>query len=86
MITNDHRYWDKPTRSQNVSEDFMLFDGRIVSGTLKWSEKAGEGTVDGREKPIHLRDVYTLQWRDYSNPSTDKNGVFKALVLNVKNG
>jgi len=64
----------------------MLFDGRIVSGTLKWSEKAGEGTVDGREKPIHLRDVYTLQWRDYSNPSTDKNGVFKALVLNVKNG
>jgi len=86
MITNDHRYWDKPTRSQNVSEDFMLFDGRIVSGTLKWSEKAGEGTVDGREKPIHLRDAYTLQWRDYSNPSTDKNGVFKALVLNVKNG
>lgn len=86
MITNDHRYWDKPTRSQNVSEDFMLFDGRIVSGTLKWSEKAGEGTIDGREKPVHLRDAYTLQWRDYSNPSTDKNGVFKALVLNVKNG
>jgi len=86
MITNDHRYWDKPTRSQNVSKDFMLFDGRIVSGTLKWSEKAGEGTIDGREKPVHLRDAYTLQWRDYSNPSTDKNGVFKALVLNVKNG
>jgi hypothetical protein len=84
MITNEHLYWDKPTKSQSVDEDFLLFDGRIVSGTLKWSENAGKGTVDGREKPIHLRDAYTLQWRDYSNPSTDKNGVFKALVLDVK--
>jgi len=86
MITNDHRYWDEPTRSQNVSEDFMIFDGRIVSGTLKWSENAGKGTVDGREEPIHLRGAYTLRWRDYSIPSTDKNGKFRALVLNITSG
>lgn len=84
MITNEHLYWDKPTKSQRVDGDFLLFDGRIVSGTLKWSEKAGERTVEGREMPIHLRGAYTLKWRDYSNPSTDKNGVFRALVLNVK--
>ena len=61
MITNDRRYWDEPARSRNVSGDFMIFDGRIVSGTLKWSENAGKGTIDGREEPVHLRGAYALR-------------------------
>jgi hypothetical protein len=84
LITNEHLYWDKPTKHRSVDENFLLHDGRVVSGTLKWSERAGGGTVASREKAIHLHGTYSLQWQDYSNPSTDKNGNFKVLVLEIR--
>lgn len=83
LISNDHLYWNKPTKQGSVDADFRLFEGRVVTGTLMWSEQAGFGTMQGREHPIHLQKVYTLRWHPYSSFSHEKNGVFKALVLEI---
>lgn len=83
LITNEHLYWDKPTKHRSVDTAFLLHEGRIASGTLAWSEHAGKGTMDNREEPIHLEGTYSIAWQDYSEPSHEKKGRFRVLVLRV---
>jgi hypothetical protein len=84
MITNDHLYWNNPTKQRSVDEDFLLYDGRKVSGNLKWSNSAGFGTTNGRADPIYLGIEYSFKWQDYVNLPGYKNGLFKVLCLSIQ--
>jgi hypothetical protein len=84
MITNDHLYWNKPTKQRSVDEDFLLYNGKTVSGNLKWSNDAGFGTTSGRTDPIYLGSEYSVKWQDYFNLPGYKNGLFKALCLSIE--
>jgi hypothetical protein len=55
----------------------------MVSGILKWGEKASAGTMLGREKPINLSGQYRLQWSDFSKLDNMKFGTFRYLEIVV---
>jgi hypothetical protein len=67
VLSNDALYWTGP-RSQNTCyAAFTLQEGRLLTGSLGWSEMTGAGTNRGRTKLIQLRRSYDLRWQEYSN-------------------
>ena len=83
LLTNDHLYWDTPSKPDANDADFVLHEGREVTGTLAWSPRAGPGTVAGRETPIEIRGRYRAQWREYSSPEGTGHTRFRYLLLHV---
>ena len=86
LLTNDPLYWDR-TRSRKanpIDADFHIYDGRVVTGELAWSDSAGEGTTKNRKQPINLSGSYNLDWRDYSEVTgTGSYRRFRYLVVAV---
>lgn len=88
LLTNDHLYWQPPTRDDVVDYEFRLTDGKVVEGELSWSEDVGEGTVGKkRNHPIVLDGTYELGWQDYeydipSNP--EGSDEFRYLLVEVE--
>lgn len=81
-LTNDAAYWGGQDRLGTIDSYFRIHEGRNVSGTLTWSERAGRGTVKGREMPITLGSEYSLKWHDYSDFSP-RNGKFRYLCIEI---
>jgi hypothetical protein len=82
LLTNDHRYWEKPIKHDSVDKDFQLYDGRKVAGILQWKEEASIGTKSGRENEIELKGTYELRWKNYSKFPTQDSG-FRYLRIEV---
>lgn len=88
LLTNDHLYWQPPTRDDVVDYEFRLTDGKMLEGELSWTENVGAGTVGKkRDQPITLDGTYELDWRDYeydipSNP--EGKGKFRYLLVEVE--
>jgi hypothetical protein len=67
LLTNDHPYWQPPTRDDVVDYEFRLNKGKVLEGELSWAEDVGDGTVGKkRDQPIILDGTYELDWRDYN--------------------
>ena len=83
FLTNDGGYW-RNGRDGTACEMFRMFDGRTLkSGSLKWGDNTGSGTMKGREKPISLIRDHVLGWKDYADFGK-KNGVFRYLIVDVE--
>lgn len=66
VLTNDRSYWQPATRADPIDAAFRLHEGRILEGTLGWADRAGHGTITGRDTPLVLANRYICHWRDYS--------------------
>lgn len=84
LLTNDARFWQPPVWTDTCDADFRLHEGRVLEGTLRWSERTSAGTMKGREEPIVLKGRYLCQWRHYfSLTPPRRNGEFRCLLLQV---
>lgn len=86
LLTNDSAYWAKPRSTDDTSAAFSLYDGRLLSGHLDWSPRAGKGTKGGREEPINLGGRYLLEWRGYSEIRSNHHSTFRYLAVGVSSG
>ncbi|GCE16774.1 hypothetical protein [Dictyobacter kobayashii] len=87
FLSNDSSYWNcSSNRSAHKSDlEFHIYQNRELTGTLKWGEKAGNGTKKERNAPIVLKSLYTLNWYDYSQlDRSQKNATFKTLLVKVE--
>ena len=82
LLTNDSAYW-KPGVPGTVDEAFRLTEGRILSNSMAWTEKASDGTKKNREKDLQLKGTYKLNWQDFSVVSTESYGHFRYLAVHV---
>ncbi|MGG1599135.1 hypothetical protein [Paenibacillus naphthalenovorans] len=85
LLTNDHLYWQPSRRINVVDEAFHISEGHRLQGTLAWKEHAGAGTTTGREKAVHLKAAYRMEWNSYLSVGDQKNGEFKILLVKVGN-
>ncbi|AWI13517.1 hypothetical protein CQJ30_15990 [Caldibacillus thermoamylovorans] len=83
LLTNDHLYWNEPTRANTVDSYFRIHENRVLTGELKWLEHASAGTIKERENPIVIKGTYKLQWQHYSTVSNEKHGEFCYLAVHV---
>ncbi len=83
MLTNDSAYW-KPRSAGTVDEAFCLTEGRTLSGSMVWSNKASAGTKKKREIALELTGSYKLNWKDFSVASNDAYGQFRYLSVHVQ--
>ena len=83
LLTNDRTYWRRPSRPNTVDAAFRLHHGRQTTKTMDWSAQAAAGTTKGREKPICLRRTYELNWQDYVDVGTARNGQFRFLAVQI---
>ena len=83
LLTNDHLYWNIPTKPDTNDVEFVLHEDREITGTLDWSPQAGAGTVCGRERLIDIGGRYRARWRDYSDPAGTGYTRFRYLLLHV---
>ena len=84
LLTNDSSYWRTAQHHATADADFRLEEGRKLSGSLAWSNRAGAGTTKGREEPIEIDGSYDLTWRDYSRPASTSYEQFRFLTVCVK--
>jgi hypothetical protein len=82
VLTNATRIWSRAAEGakDTVHDAFRLHEGRTVSGTLDWSDTAGEGTKIGRVGAIGLTGSYDLAWHDFS---TVGKATFRYLLIPV---
>ena len=80
LLTNDSAYWKAPSTPAHGYAGFAMNDGRDVSGTLSWGDRASEGTR-GREDGIVIRGRYFLRWRPYSSVAVNSYGDFRYLCV-----
>lgn len=83
MLTNDSAYW-KPRSTGTVDEAFRLTEGRILSGSMVWTERASAGTKKNREMALELTGAYELNWQDFSVASVEAYGQFRYLSVHVQ--
>ena len=83
FLTNDSAYWKTPRTTETVDADFRIHQGRILAGNLGWGTGASSGTMSGREKPIPIKGVYSLNWQDYSEPKKASYGKFRYLLVEI---
>lgn len=85
LLTNDHLYWNGPTRKDTVDADFSLRGdpGLLIQGEMAWSERASAGTKRGRVDSIRLMGAYKAQWRAYSRITDESYGEFRYLMISA---
>ena len=76
FLTNASYYWSYPKNSHTIDADFRIHQSRVLAGELKWR--------DGKRETIHIKNIYDLNWQDYSEPSLESHGKFRYLLLKVE--
>ena len=84
LLTNDHLYWNPLGKPDSNDADFVLHEGREITGTLAWGSNTSAGTLNGKENPIEITGRYTARWREYSNPAGTGYNRFRYLLLQVR--
>jgi hypothetical protein len=82
VLTNDPAYWSSRGRIQTCDAAFDLSDLRTLTGKLSWTDRAGAGTIKGREASLVIENSYPLKWRDYANVGGD-GGYLRYLYIPV---
>lgn len=82
LLTNDHLYWEPSNKQNTVDKDFLLNEGRKVTGTLDWKKEASNGTKKGRDQSIELSKEYIFRWNNYSSFIVG-NDEFRYLCVEV---
>jgi hypothetical protein len=84
LLTNDSLYW-KPSSSKGIRVDaaFHLSEGRVLHGSLGWTENASDGTKKNRESHLQVDGEYPLSWSDYAITGTENSCQFRYLVVYV---
>jgi hypothetical protein len=82
-LTNDRGYWNAARSPETVDAAFRLHEGREISGSLGWSDRASDGTKKSREEPILLKNTYKIRWRDFSRIDGQKFGWFRWALVEV---
>jgi len=83
ILSNDPKYWQHPTKLNSVDEDFLIYEGKLLYGNLKWSPHASLGTKLKREENIELSNEYKCIWGSYSSINLKGNNVFRYLVVEI---
>lgn len=81
LLTNDHLYWQEPTR--NTTDAYFRFheDRTVPAGkVLRWSKDTSPKTQKGREE-LCLKSSYHLRWQDYGE---ERNPLFRYLAVSIK--
>lgn len=73
VLTNDPSYWLSTRRPDVIDAQFRLNEGRVLTGSLQWNDRAGAGTTKGRENLLTLTGDYLCSWENYSTV-TDSAG------------
>ena len=81
LLTNDSSYWNTSNTKDTVDAAFRLSEGRLLHGSLGWSENASAGTKKNRESYLEVDGEYALNWHDYSVPSEGSYSQFKYLAV-----
>lgn len=82
LLTNTRQCWLGDSGAGTIDAAFRLSEGRRLSGSLAWGERAAAGTKRNREHAIVLKGSYVAAWRDYAAvPGT--NGTFRYLMNSV---
>lgn len=81
FLTNDSAYWKAPSTRDHGYADFAMNDGRDISGSLGWGERASDGTRRGRQEAIELAGSYRLNWLPYSSVDVKSYGEFRYLCV-----
>ena len=84
LLTNEHLYWDPPTKVDGNDAQFVLHQDREIAGKLSWGPRTSASTLKGKETPIEIRGRYRAHWREYSNPQGTGNTRFRYLLLHVR--
>ncbi len=79
VLTNDPGYWRESLR-ETIDRELRLHEGRMLSGDLGWSQRAGAGTTRGREARQRLSGSYTLEWKPFSRVAGHE---FRYLAVHV---
>lgn len=83
ILTNDSSYWMARPKS-TVDEAFRLTEGRVLKGTMAWTDKASAGTKKNREASLELAGTYRLNWQEFSVASGATYGQFRYLSVRVQ--
>jgi hypothetical protein len=83
FLTNDSAYWRKTVHDQTADAGFRMHESRRVTGILPWGSGASAGTMRGREQQLKISGEYTLIWQDYSEPTEERYGKFRYLLVTV---
>jgi hypothetical protein len=83
LLTNDSAYWTAPRGNNTVDAGFRLHEGHVLCGECVWGLAASTGTTRTREAALRLSGHYSIRWREYSQVSPDRHGVFRYLALPV---
>jgi hypothetical protein len=83
-LTNDTSYFIDPGFEKLTADrEFRIHEGRIISGTMAWSENTGMGTMKGREEPIVIEGKYMMNWQPYSVLDHTASGRINSLIVPV---
>ena len=85
LLTNEPLYWNRPNKPDGNDADFMLYENREITGTLRWGPRTSASTLKGREAPLVIRGRYRADWREYSDPSGTGYTRFRYLMVSVGN-
>jgi hypothetical protein len=83
LLTNDSAYWKAPFTKVTVDTAFRVHEGRVLHGTLGWTENASDGTKRNRENDLNVAGRYPLRWCDYAIPSDQLCGQLRFLAVHV---
>lgn len=86
LLTNDPGYWQKPRKGHPEDLVFRIHEGQILKGSLGWRSPGSSENKKRRKDPIKLRNVYTVQWTDYSSVGSGKLSQFRCLILHIAPG
>lgn len=65
MLTNDHLYWEKPSR-QTIDQEFRIHTDACIYKKRAWKKGTCDGTKRGRAADIELTGTYKIKWLPYS--------------------
>ncbi len=86
FLTNDKLYWERGNE-ETIDEEFKFCKNNKLEGTLHWSSKAGQGTIEGKNT-ITLLNSYIFHWKDYSEiqdySSNNINTQFRYLLVEIQ--
>ncbi len=85
LLTDEQPFWTQTGSRKSNPKDkyFRIYEGRRVTGEMKWCGNPAEGTIRGMEDPIYLTGSYRMRWRDYSSLGEGKHQRFRYLAVSV---
>jgi hypothetical protein len=88
VLSNDRSYWRQGSRADTIDAAFRIHEGRVLTGALSWSARAGRGTTTSRDIPLRLAGRYTCHWQDYSQVAltNGRAAQFRYLLISVERG